>query len=193
MTIVPRRSARSSAENLRSKVSSDSIWAFSCIRTPSEDFIELKLRQWLIQSVPCSSERMPKTEPSIGLGCAVLALRSSLRKNCWELKAPSCPWPSGFGQRPAPAWLTHRNVGNSYHPELHPPRVDCLAGTEGFELLNPETRGKRWGVWRLIFIAERSGLLRRLECHCRRAEIRADWPHPGSCPAGDGATAGLRW
>ena len=33
----------------------------------------------------------------------------------------------------------------------------------------------------------------RLERHCRRAEIRAGWPHPGSCPAGDGATAGLRW
>jgi hypothetical protein len=42
-----------------------------------------------------------------------------------------------------------------------------------FELLNPETRGKRCGDWRLIFIAERSGLLRRLERHCRRAEIRA--------------------
>jgi hypothetical protein len=54
---------------LRSKVSSDSMWAFSSIRTPSEDFIELKLRQWLIQSVPCSSERMPKKESSIGLGC----------------------------------------------------------------------------------------------------------------------------
>ena len=27
----------------------------------------------------------------------------------------------------------------------------------------------------------------------RRAEIRAGWPHPGSYPAGDAATAGLRW
>src|ERR1700704_6187798 len=78
------------------------------------------------------------------------------------------------------------------HPEVTSPRLDCLARTERFELLNPETRGKRWGDWRLIFIAERSGLLRRLERHCRRAEIRAGWPHPGSCPAGDGATAGLR-
>jgi hypothetical protein len=51
-------------------------------------------------------------------------------------------------------------------------------------------RGPR-GDWRLIFIAERSGLLRRLERHCRRAEIRAGWAHPGSCPAGDGATADL--
>jgi hypothetical protein len=31
--------------------------------------------------------------------------------------------------------------------------------------------------WRLIFLAERSGLLLRLERHCRRAEIRASWPH----------------
>ena len=62
-----------------------------------------------------------------------------------------------------------------------------------FELLNPETRGSRWGDWRLIFIAERSGLLRRRERHCRHAEIRAGWPHPGSCPAGDGATAGFLW
>jgi hypothetical protein len=44
--------------------------------------------------------------------------------------------------------------------------------TEIFELLNPETRGKRWRDWRLIFIAERSGLSPRLERHCRRAEIR---------------------
>src|ERR1700730_7429648 len=78
------------------------------------------------------------------------------------------------------------------HPEMTPPRLDCLARTERFELLNPETRGKRWGEWRLIFIAERSGLPRRRECHCRRAEVKAGWPDPGSCPAGDGATAGLR-
>src|ERR1700724_3629340 len=96
-------------------------------------------------------------------------------------------------QRPAPASLTNGNVGDSLHPEMTPPRLDCLARTERFELLNPERRGKRWGDWRLIFIAERSGLPRRLERHCRRAEIRAGWPHPGSCPAGDGATAGLRW
>src|ERR1700724_2839415 len=41
------------------------------------------------------------------------------------------------------------------HPEITPPRLDCLARTERFELLNPETRGKRWGDWRLFFIAER--------------------------------------
>src|ERR1700704_2059746 len=95
-------------------------------------------------------------------------------------------------QRPAPASLTNGNVGDSPSPGNDPPRLDCLARTERFELLNPETRGKRGGNWRLIFIAERSGLLRRRERHCRRAEIRASWLHPGSCPAGDGATAGLR-
>src|SRR6202011_2101911 len=95
-------------------------------------------------------------------------------------------------QRPAPASLSNGNVGDS-SPEMTPPRLDCLARTERFERLNPETGGKRRGDWRLIFIAERSGLLRRRERHCRRAEIRAGWPHPGSCPAGDGATAGLRW
>src|ERR1700730_13557935 len=68
------------------------------------------------------------------------------------------------------------------HPEMTPPRLDCLARTERFELLNPETRGKRWGVWRLIFIAERSGLLRRLERHWRRAETRADGPPSGILP-----------
>ncbi|HJY47501.1 MAG TPA: hypothetical protein VJ349_02460, partial [Stellaceae bacterium] len=52
------------------------------------------------------------------------------------------------------------------------PEDDCLANTERFELLNPETRAKRWGEWRLILIAERSGLPRRRECHCRRAVIR---------------------
>ena len=40
------------------------------------------------------------------------------------------------------------------HPEMTPPRLDCLARTERFELLNPETRDKRWGEWRLILIAE---------------------------------------
>src|SRR5580700_590192 len=79
-------------------------------------------------------------------------------------------------QRLAPARLTHGNVGDSPDPEMTPPRLDCLARPERFELLNPETRGKRWGNWRLIFTAERSGLLRRLECHCRHAEIRAGWP-----------------
>ena len=29
----------------------------------------------------------------------------------------------------------------------------------------------------------------RLERHCRHAEIRAGWPQPGSCPAGDAATS----
>lgn len=52
---------------------------------------------------------------------------------------------------------------------------------------------KRQGDWRLFFIAERSELLRRRERHCRHAEIRARWPHPVSCPAGDAATLGLRW
>jgi hypothetical protein len=51
-----------------------------------------------------------------------------------------------------------------------------MAAQRGFELLNPETRGKRWGDWHLIFIAERSGLFLRMECHCRHAEIRAGWP-----------------
>src|SRR6202023_279073 len=32
------------------------------------------------------------------------------------------------------------------HPEMTPPRLDCLARTERFELLNPERRGKRWGL-----------------------------------------------
>src|ERR1700730_9744836 len=49
-------------------------------------------------------------------------------------------------QRPAPASLTHGNVGDSPHPEMTPPRLDCLARPERFELLNPETRGKRWGL-----------------------------------------------
>src|ERR1700730_4488443 len=62
------------------------------------------------------------------------------------------------------------------HPDMTPPSLDCLARTERFELLNPETRAKRWGDWRLIFIAERSGLPRRLERHCRHAEIRAGGP-----------------
>jgi hypothetical protein len=52
-------------------------------------------------------------------------------------------------------------------------RFGTRSRTEIFELLNAQTRGKRWGDRRLIFIAERSGLLRRLERHCRRAEIRA--------------------
>src|SRR5580700_11100605 len=63
------------------------------------------------------------------------------------------------------------------HPEMTPPILDCLASTERFELLNPETRD-----WRLIFIAERSGLPRRRERHCRRAEIRADWPYSDPAP-----------
>jgi hypothetical protein len=52
------------------------------------------------------------------------------------------------------------------HREISPRRPNCLAAQRGFELLNPETRGKRWGDWHLIFIAERSGLPRRLERHC---------------------------
>src|ERR1700731_392266 len=48
-------------------------------------------------------------------------------------------------------------------------RFGTRSRTEIFELLNPEPLGKRWGDWRLIFIVQRSGLLRRLERHCRRA------------------------
>src|SRR5580704_9166101 len=45
-------------------------------------------------------------------------------------------------QRLAPARLTHGNVGDSPDPEITPPRLDCLARPERFELLNPETRAK---------------------------------------------------
>src|SRR5580704_15419237 len=75
--------------------------------------------------------------------------------------------------RPAPASQPTETSAIRLHPEMTPPRLDCLARTERFELLNPETRGKRWGDWRLIFIAERSGLPVRLERHCRHAEIWA--------------------
>jgi hypothetical protein len=66
-----------------------------------------------------------------------------------------------------------------------PSRFHCFGArprTEIFELLNLETRGKRWGDWRLIFIAERSGLLPRLERHCRRAEIRTMVTAAGTMP-----------
>jgi adenosylhomocysteine nucleosidase len=36
------------------------------------------------------------------------------------------------------------------HPEMTPPRLDCLASTERFELLNPETRD-----WRLVLLPTR--------------------------------------
>ncbi len=32
------------------------------------------------------------------------------------------------------------------HPKMTPPRLDCMARTERFELLNPETRGKCWAI-----------------------------------------------
>jgi DNA invertase Pin-like site-specific DNA recombinase len=60
----------------------------------------------------------------------------------------------------------------------------------GEQIRDKIAASKKKGMW-MGGIAERSGLPWRLERHCRRAEIRADWPHPGSCPAGDGATAGL--
>ena len=66
-----------------------------------------------------------------------------------------------------------------------PSRFHCFGArprTEIFELLNPKTRGKRWGDWRLILIAERSGLLRRLERHCRRAEMRTMVTAAGTMP-----------
>src|ERR1700738_5280793 len=64
---------------------------------------------------------------------------------------------------------------------MTPPRPDCLAAQRGFELFESRDAAghwqrldrKQWGDWRLIFIAERSGLQRRLERHCRRAEIWA--------------------
>ena len=38
---------------------------------------------------------------------------------------------------------------------LSEPLDQCyMAAKRGFELLNPETRGKRWGEWRLILIVE---------------------------------------
>ena len=77
-----------------------------------------------------------------------------------------------------------------------------MAADRRFKLLNQRRAGdpdrKRWADWRLIFIAERSGLLRRRERHCRRAEIRAGGPSGIPAPlamvplrgfGGDGAGA----
>ena len=110
--------------------------------------------------------------------------------------------PEIAGQRPAPASLTRGNINDFYRPgkisqetELRgcPERIRTLESRDARPVPGRALTANGWGDWRLIFIAERSGLPRRMERHCRRAEIRADWLHPGSCPAGDGATAGLRW
>ena len=109
--------------------------------------------------------------------------------------------PKIAGQRLGSVSVTRGNIAGSHTPGNNttetrlPGRPERIRTLESRDAVGHWQRldRKQWGDWRLIFIAERSGLLRRLERHCRRAEIRADWPHPGSCPAGDGATAGLRW
>jgi hypothetical protein len=97
--------------------------------------------------------------------------------------------PKITGQRLGSASVTRGNVVGSH---TLAERIRTLESRDARPVPGRALTANGWGDWRLIFIAERSGLPRRLERHCRHAGIRADWLHPGSCPAGDGATAGLR-
>ena len=109
--------------------------------------------------------------------------------------------PKITGQRLGSASVTRGNVAGSHTPGNITPetglpgcpeRIRTLESGDARPVPGRALTANGWGDWRLIFIAERSGLPRRLERHCRHAGIRADWLHPGSCSAGDGATAGLR-
>ncbi len=61
------------------------------------------------------------------------------------------------------------------HPEMTPPRLDCLARTERFELLNPETRGKRWANG-VSFSSQKGVDFRGEESVTVAVEIRAGGP-----------------
>src|SRR3984893_3534345 len=73
------------------------------------------------------------------------------------------------------------NVADSHAPRNNTPETrlpgcpERIRTLESRDAAGPWQRldRKQWGDWRLIFIAERSGLQRRLERHCRRAEIWA--------------------
>ena len=104
---------------------------------------------------------------------------------------------SGSVKRPAPVRLTRGNVGASPPPQNDPPRLDCLARTERFELLIQRRAGGHGNG-----LTANTG---RLALNFRR---RKEWTSAakraslspcrdkgrlalsgGSCPAGDSATA----
>jgi hypothetical protein len=62
-------------------------------------------------------------------------------------KEPSCARLLGFGQAPKPAKLTRGNV-NDFHKPGNFGRETELPLKKRFELLNPETRAKRWTIGR---------------------------------------------
>src|SRR6202030_2373080 len=89
--------------------------------------------------------------------------------------------PKITGQRLGSASVTRGNVAGSHTPGNNTPETrlpgcpERIRTLESRDAAGPWQRldRKQWGYWRLIFIAERSGLQRRLERHCRRAEIWA--------------------
>jgi hypothetical protein len=95
-----------------------------------------------------------------------------------DLKTPSCPWLSGFGQRPTSARLTRWNIAD-FHPLGKISQETRLRGSlERIRTFESRDARQMLGDRPSIFIAERSGLQRRRERHCRHAEIRAGWPYP---------------
>jgi hypothetical protein len=79
-------------------------------------------------------------------------------------------------QRPAPASLTNGISAIRPLPEMTPPRLDCLARTERFELLNPETRGKRWGRLALNFHRRKEWTSAAIGASLSPCRDRAGWP-----------------
>jgi hypothetical protein len=80
-------------------------------------------------------------------------------------------------QRPAPASLTNGNVGDLPPPGNDTPKTGLPGQNGKIRTFESRDAWQTVGDWRLIFIAKRSGFPRRRERHCRRTEIRADWPY----------------
>src|SRR5580700_3694180 len=117
-------------------------------------------------------------------------LENGERRPAPETRPLRAEMPQIAGQRLGRAGVTRGNVADSHTPGNNTPETRLPGCPERIRTLESRDAAghwqrldrKQWGDWRLIFIAERSGLPRRRERHCRRAEIRADWPYSDPAP-----------
>ncbi len=101
--------------------------------------------------------------------------------------------PKITGQRLGSASVTRGNVAGSRTPGNITPETQLPGCPERIRTFKSRDARQTLGRLALNFHRRKEWTSAAIGASLCRAEIRADWPHPGSYPAGDGATAGLRW
>src|SRR6202023_3116875 len=109
-----------------------------------------------------------------------------------ETRPARAEMPEIADQRLGHPSLTCGNVGDSPPPGNNPPETGLRGCPEKIRTFESRDAWQTVGRLALNFHRRKEWTSAAIGASLCRAEIRADWPHPGSCPAGYGASAGLR-